>query len=82
MTWIEDAARHIGQEIDDDGGPEDTEIATIILEHAAPLLALLRESRREHYKDHDPMDDCPALHGRSCDCGTSEWNARIDEVLK
>lgn len=61
----------------------------------AELVALLRESKREHHHCGDSWYCCPLClhedHGRrgmrqddngTCNCGASAWNARVDEALK
>ena len=51
--------------------------------HAAPLVALLRESKREHYCHGDITLCCTkVIDSRSaCTCGADEWNARVDAML-
>ena len=60
------------------------------------LLALLKESKREHEHCDDSWYCCRACrhsdHGLvdgevlrvppDCTCGASEWNAKVDDVLK
>lgn len=47
-----------------------------------PLIALLREAKREHRPD--SYGQCPVENTWApgpCDCGAAEWNARVDKVL-
>lgn len=57
------------------------------------LAELLRESKREHYRSEtDDMDNCPMTFSKKecaimcteheCTCGATEWNVRVDTVLK
>lgn len=86
--WMEIAAEEIcGHcvEYDDCGkGNHERQFASIIAAHAEPLVALLRESRRDHhhacmaYTDggrHKPEGDC------TMDCDVGNWNARVDSAL-
>lgn len=72
------------------------DVASIISSHAAPLVALLREARREHYHCDDSWYCCPLCdsddHGGpgaggaykkpgECTCGADAFNARIDALL-
>jgi hypothetical protein len=60
--------------------------AAIIAKHAEPLIALLKESKREYHGYDDDGDHCEKtnyLDGtHSCTCGTDEWNAKVDAALK
>lgn len=89
-NWIQQAARHIENKYqlgDTEGG-----IASIIAEHAAPLTALLEESRRKHYHCDDSYYCCKACAhpdhpskwidpSEPCTCGASDWNSRLDAAL-
>ena len=75
---IDDAAQEI---FDATGGDGDFGVvASIIYTHAAPLLTLLAESKREH---DGTMEGCPKLwsNDATCDCGADAWNARVEAVL-
>lgn len=64
---------------------------TTLAEAAARIAALesaLRAARREHWHSDDQYESCAASDtarlyglGGPCDCGASEHNAAIDEVL-
>jgi hypothetical protein len=56
--------------------PQQT-IASIISAHAAPLVALLRDVRREHRIFCDTQAIGCGLP--CCTCGAGPWNARVDE---
>lgn len=50
------------------------------------LLALLQESRKNHYECEDCWYSCATLtcdeHRRGeCDCGADKWNAKVDAAL-
>lgn len=88
MKWIEDAAGEIADEFRDGFRPpreDDVRVnEEIIRRHAAPLLALLRESKRKHGYDEegDQCDKTNYLDGQhACSCGADAWNARVDAVL-
>lgn len=75
--------------------PSKERIAAIIATFAEPLVALLRESRREHHhcddswyccpmcesEDHGRLGEGPGHHDRKCTCGAAAWNARVDAAL-
>lgn len=98
MTWATNAAKRIvDTECVTATYGKEQRVAIIIAEHAAPLLALLAESRRGHYHCDDSHYCCPMctspdhvglvegeVHtpGKPCDCGADAWNAKIDEALK
>ena len=61
-------------------------IAAIIALHAEPLMALLRETRREHNDTDEGY--CPrnypdhwTVSKAKCICGADAWNVRIDAAL-
>ncbi len=75
-TWATKAAEEIMSERV--GGTNDIgieETRDIILKHTAPLVALLRESKREHSLD------CPENPSYRCTCGADAWNARVEAAL-
>lgn len=80
--WAAKAAERIYEEfpISTHGMPKVERIAAIIATFAAPLVALLRESRREcsttcrAYGNYQPPYE-------ECSCGADEWNARVDKAL-
>ena len=58
-------------------------------EEVEPLIALLREAKREHFvNEEECYYSCASLQPIGsrlfgpCSCGADEWNARIDGVLK
>ena len=58
-------------------------------EDVEPLIALLREAKREHFvNEEECYYSCASLQPTEsrlfgpCTCGADDWNARIDEVLK
>lgn len=55
-------------------------VAVRIEECEEPLVALLRESKRDHRGECN--DSCLALAGGQCDCGADEYNARVDKLLE
>lgn len=67
------------------------ELSTIIAGHAAPLVALLQESHREHIFALDSrrgtlraaIKGCRAkfFPDDPCTCGADAWNARVDAIL-
>jgi len=82
--WASKAANQIISALTPDISQE--RIATIIATHAVPLVALLRESRREH--SNGAHDECPMANptysynvGEPCDCGADAWNARVEAAL-
>jgi hypothetical protein len=66
-----------------------TRIASIIAAHAEPLVALLRESKREHMStceaiSHRRSDDGGvtfAWPAKACTCGARAWNAMVEASL-
>lgn len=91
--WATKAAEEIRSKVIAEGGTSamqfitNSDIASIIAAHAEPLVALLRESRREHMtktsewcpkSDFDYEDD-PTV---TCTCSASAWNAKVDAALK
>jgi hypothetical protein len=101
MSSINDWAAKAAQRIADESHPSIVgsmsleRIAAIIATFAEPLVALLRESRREHRRHCDkeassPCDcgsgHCPinavAREAAKCTCGADAWNARVDKALE
>lgn len=78
--WATKAAREIAEGMDEIPAPCDEMrveiLASIITTHAAPLVALLQESKREH------NDQCAVGTFGDCNCGADAHNAKIDEMLK
>jgi hypothetical protein len=88
--WATKAARQIMTEGDRlrlalGGGLVESEVASIISAHVAPLAALLQEARREHHGVDDEGDPCEKVNYLDglhvCTCGADAWNARVDAVL-
>lgn len=65
-------------------------IASIVATHAEPLVALLREAKREHHNSLTAysgwacgvfVTDNATGKAEACTCGASNWNARVDAAL-
>ena len=59
-------------------------------DHRPEVRELLKESRRGHYYCEDSWYSCPLAEGgcadarqpkAKCNCGASEWNARVEAAL-
>lgn len=64
-------------------------IAAEVDARIAELEKALREAKRSHYACEDPWYQCPMhpegcaneFEPKACNCGTDEFNAKIDAVL-
>jgi hypothetical protein len=99
MSSINDWAAKAAERIDDEypharrkQRPSTERIAAIIATFAEPLMAMLREAKREHSRgylseesDHPPCkkshEDYAEKFDGPCTCGADAWNAKIDTVL-
>ena len=76
--WATTCAQRIKDEIEPGELPTVARVAAIIAAHAEPLMALLREAKREH------RDDCLSSNWsyNTCICGASAWNAKVDAAVE
>ena len=65
----------------EDGPLDERDIIPAIVKYMEPLIALLRESKREHEGEPWPCDATFTRDAGPCSCGADAWNARVDAVL-